>query len=162
MLYCGQELINGNFTTAFLPPPPIYYTGPPRNLSPPWRPDDKDGHYVFVVGENLTPRCIFLQLNDVHLLSLHWVARFWFASLNSLSRCIFFWMLYVTESCSHGVFIYILWLCINSFMLHKLNTGWMQIHEHWFNAISCSTSIIHQMQISLIIVLTAAWSSRLS
>jgi dual-specificity kinase len=56
MLYCGQELINGNFATAFLPPPPIYYTGPPRNLSPPWRPDDKDGHYVFAVGENLTPR----------------------------------------------------------------------------------------------------------
>ncbi|KAG8054818.1 hypothetical protein GUJ93_ZPchr0001g31724 [Zizania palustris] len=56
MLYCGQELINGNFATAFLPPPPIYYTGPPHNLSPPWRPDDKDGHYVFVVGENLTPR----------------------------------------------------------------------------------------------------------
>ena len=90
MLYCGQELINGNFMTAFLPPPPIYYTGPPRNLSPPWRPDDKDGHYVFVVGENLTPRCIFLQLIDVHLLSLHWVACFWFASLNSLFRCIFF------------------------------------------------------------------------
>lgn len=65
MLYCGQELINGNFATAFLPPPPIYYPGPPRNLSPPWRPDDKDGHYVFVVGENLTPRCIFPQLNDV-------------------------------------------------------------------------------------------------
>ncbi|VAI59056.1 unnamed protein product [Triticum turgidum subsp. durum] len=56
MLYCGQELINGNFTTAFLPPPPIYYAGPPRNLSPPWRPDDKDGHYVFTLGENLTPR----------------------------------------------------------------------------------------------------------
>ncbi|CAM0945005.1 unnamed protein product [Alopecurus aequalis] len=56
MLYCGQELINGNFATAFLPPPPIYYAGPPRNLSPPWRPDDKDGHYVFALGENLTPR----------------------------------------------------------------------------------------------------------
>ncbi|KAG8078429.1 hypothetical protein GUJ93_ZPchr0007g3046 [Zizania palustris] len=56
MLFCGQELINGNFATAFLPPQPIYYTGPPCNLSPPWRPDDKDGHYVFAVGENLTPR----------------------------------------------------------------------------------------------------------
>lgn len=70
MLYCGQELINGNFTTAFLPPPPIYYTGPPRNLSPPWRPDDKDGHYVFVVGENLTPRCIFLSVMFIYSLCI--------------------------------------------------------------------------------------------
>jgi hypothetical protein len=63
MLYCGQELINGNFATAFLPPPQIYYAGPPRNLSPPWRPDDKDGHYVFALGENLTPRCTFICLH---------------------------------------------------------------------------------------------------
>jgi dual-specificity kinase len=73
MLYCGQELINGNFAPAFLPPgnfapaflppPPIFYTGPQWNLSPPWRPDDKDGHYVFAVGENLTPKCMLLQLN---------------------------------------------------------------------------------------------------
>eukprot|EP00252_Welwitschia_mirabilis_P008503 TRINITY_DN2039_c0_g1_i1.p1 TRINITY_DN2039_c0_g1~~TRINITY_DN2039_c0_g1_i1.p1 ORF type:complete len:400 (+),score=43.34 TRINITY_DN2039_c0_g1_i1:406-1605(+) len=27
-----------------------------RNASPPWRDDDKDGHYVFALGENLTPR----------------------------------------------------------------------------------------------------------
>lgn len=27
-----------------------------RNGSPPWRNDDKDGHYVFELGENLTPR----------------------------------------------------------------------------------------------------------
>lgn len=27
-----------------------------RTISPPWRPDDKDGHYVFVAGDNLTPR----------------------------------------------------------------------------------------------------------
>lgn len=25
--------------------------------SPPWRGDDKDGHYVFELGDNLTPRC---------------------------------------------------------------------------------------------------------
>ena len=25
--------------------------------SPPWRADDKDGHYVFELGDNLTPRC---------------------------------------------------------------------------------------------------------
>ncbi|CAN1275055.1 Serine/threonine-protein kinase AFC1, partial [Linum perenne] len=29
----------------------------PRNFSPPWRPDDKDGHYVFAIGDSLTPRC---------------------------------------------------------------------------------------------------------
>jgi len=81
MLYCGQELINGNFATAFVPPPPIYYTGPPRNLSPPWRPDDKDGHYVFAVGENLTPRCIFPPLNDILFTLLALVACFWFGSL---------------------------------------------------------------------------------
>ncbi|PIN15058.1 LAMMER dual specificity kinase [Handroanthus impetiginosus] len=34
----------------------IYYKGIPRNGSPPWRPDDKDGHYIFAIGENLTPR----------------------------------------------------------------------------------------------------------
>jgi len=28
-----------------------------RNASPRWRNDDKDGHYVFELGENLTPRC---------------------------------------------------------------------------------------------------------
>jgi len=81
MLYCGQELINGNFATAFVPPPLIYYTGPPQNLSPPWRPDDKDGHYVFAVGENLTPRCIFPQLNDISFTLLALVACFWFESL---------------------------------------------------------------------------------
>lgn len=27
-----------------------------RGISPPWREDDKDGHYVFELGENLTPR----------------------------------------------------------------------------------------------------------
>ena len=25
--------------------------------SPPWRDDDKDGHYMFELGENLTTRC---------------------------------------------------------------------------------------------------------
>ncbi|MED6209973.1 CAAX prenyl protease 1, variant 3 [Stylosanthes scabra] len=34
----------------------MFYRGMSRNGSPPWRPDDKDGHYVFAVGENLTPR----------------------------------------------------------------------------------------------------------
>jgi len=30
--------------------------GVARNASPPWREDDKDGHYIFAVGENLTSR----------------------------------------------------------------------------------------------------------
>jgi dual-specificity kinase len=34
----------------------MFYNGLPRQGSPPWRPDDKDGHYVFVVGDTLTPR----------------------------------------------------------------------------------------------------------
>ncbi|KAL2509362.1 Serine/threonine-protein kinase AFC1 [Forsythia ovata] len=34
----------------------IYYKGVPHNGSPPWRADDKDGHYAFAIGENLTPR----------------------------------------------------------------------------------------------------------
>lgn len=39
----------------------IYYKGIQRNGSPPWRPDDKDGHYVFAIGENLTPRCKYTR-----------------------------------------------------------------------------------------------------
>ncbi|KAJ3703276.1 hypothetical protein LUZ61_006981 [Rhynchospora tenuis] len=57
MFFCGQEYVSGNYmqnTNTF--GPPFYYSGPPRNASPPWRPDDKDGHYVFAVGDNLTPR----------------------------------------------------------------------------------------------------------
>ncbi|OAY65965.1 Serine/threonine-protein kinase AFC1 [Ananas comosus] len=54
MIYCSQEIANGTITNHFMPA--VYYTGVPRNISPPWRPDDKDGHYVFAIGENLTPR----------------------------------------------------------------------------------------------------------
>lgn len=28
-----------------------------QHASPPWREDDKDGHYKFEVGEDLTSRC---------------------------------------------------------------------------------------------------------
>ncbi|KAL5986105.1 CAAX prenyl protease 1 [Asimina triloba] len=34
----------------------LYCKGGARNGSPPWRNDDKDGHYIFAIGENLTPR----------------------------------------------------------------------------------------------------------
>lgn len=54
VIYCGQEFGNGtmpNYTYSSM-----FYREMPRNGSPPWRPDDKDGHYVFAIGENLTPR----------------------------------------------------------------------------------------------------------
>ncbi|XP_073114644.1 serine/threonine-protein kinase AFC1 isoform X2 [Elaeis guineensis] len=53
-LYCGQEVVNGASTNHWLHS--CYYTGVPRPASPPWRADDKDGHYVFAVGETLSPR----------------------------------------------------------------------------------------------------------
>jgi hypothetical protein len=34
-----------------------YVNGVVRAQSPPWREDDKDGHYTFELGENITPRC---------------------------------------------------------------------------------------------------------
>ncbi|KAG5550113.1 hypothetical protein RHGRI_015162 [Rhododendron griersonianum] len=52
--YCGHEFTNGavpNYAYSS-----VYYKGVLRNGSPPWRPDDKDGHYVFVVGDYITPR----------------------------------------------------------------------------------------------------------
>ncbi|KAK8577275.1 hypothetical protein V6N13_027556 [Hibiscus sabdariffa] len=54
-IYCGQEFANGGISN-FLYPDNMFYGGIPRYGSPPWRPDDKDGHYVFSIGENLTPR----------------------------------------------------------------------------------------------------------
>ncbi|XP_028097734.1 serine/threonine-protein kinase AFC1-like [Camellia sinensis] len=53
-IYCGHEFANGavpNYACSS-----IYYKGVPHNGCPPWRPDDKDGHYVFAIGENLTTR----------------------------------------------------------------------------------------------------------
>ncbi|KAK1286275.1 Serine/threonine-protein kinase AFC1 [Acorus calamus] len=50
---CGQEV--GNPTVLNLAPA-LYIGGLNRNGSPPRRQDDKDGHYVFVIGETLTPR----------------------------------------------------------------------------------------------------------
>ena len=36
-----------------------------RHASPPRREDDREGHYVFSFGENLTPRCKFLLILHV-------------------------------------------------------------------------------------------------
>nr|GMD03854.1 serine/threonine-protein kinase AFC1-like isoform X2 [Ipomoea batatas] len=53
-IYCRQDFANGAvFNYAYSS---IYYKGIPNTGSPPWRADDKDGHYVFAIGENLTPR----------------------------------------------------------------------------------------------------------
>jgi dual-specificity kinase len=38
-------------------PPASYFNGAGRVASPPWREDDKDGHFQFDLGENITPRC---------------------------------------------------------------------------------------------------------
>lgn len=41
---------------AGLPAPAAMPANGNRPTSPPWRDDDKDGHYVFELGENITPR----------------------------------------------------------------------------------------------------------
>ncbi|KAK4762780.1 hypothetical protein SAY86_008548 [Trapa natans] len=55
---CGQDL--GNTTSYGLPQvpdhPSFLLKGLDHKGSPPWRDDDKDGHYMFAVGDNLTPR----------------------------------------------------------------------------------------------------------
>ena len=35
----------------------IFVKGLAQKGSPPWRDDDKDGHFMFALGENLTSRC---------------------------------------------------------------------------------------------------------
>ncbi|ONM20913.1 Serine/threonine-protein kinase AFC2 [Zea mays] len=59
--FCGQEV--GDVASLLLSANPSDHTcssllpkGVARNASPPWREDDKDGHYVFAVGENLASR----------------------------------------------------------------------------------------------------------
>ncbi|XP_021743729.1 serine/threonine-protein kinase AFC2-like isoform X2 [Chenopodium quinoa] len=64
-LYSGQEV--GNITSfgptrVHLEHPSHFVKG--LNVhkgSPPWRDDDKDGHYIFELGENLTPRYKILK-----------------------------------------------------------------------------------------------------
>ncbi|EXB82490.1 Serine/threonine-protein kinase AFC2 [Morus notabilis] len=58
-LFCGQDVGNG---TSFGPSrvlpdhPGLFVKGLTQKGSPPWREDDKDGHYMFALGENLTSR----------------------------------------------------------------------------------------------------------
>lgn len=60
-LNCGQEVGNvTSFASARAPSDhttsSLFLKGVARNGSPPWRDDDKDGHYMFALGENLTSR----------------------------------------------------------------------------------------------------------
>uniref|UniRef100_A0A5B6YQU4 Uncharacterized protein n=1 Tax=Davidia involucrata TaxID=16924 RepID=A0A5B6YQU4_DAVIN len=60
-MFCGQEV--GNVTSFASSRAPsdhtssLFVKGVARNGSPPWRGDDKDGHYMFALGDNLTSRC---------------------------------------------------------------------------------------------------------
>jgi dual-specificity kinase len=59
-MYCGQDVGNG---TSFGPSrvlpdhASLFVKGLTQKGSPPWRDDDKDGHYIFALGDNLTSRC---------------------------------------------------------------------------------------------------------
>ncbi|KAL5718035.1 dual-specificity kinase [Ranunculus cassubicifolius] len=58
-MFYGQDV--GNITSYPQPPPSdqtksLFVKGVARNCSPPWREDDKDGHYMFAIGDNLTAR----------------------------------------------------------------------------------------------------------
>ncbi|KAK7330564.1 hypothetical protein VNO77_24759 [Canavalia gladiata] len=60
-LFCGQDV--GTISSYAPSRGPSEHTtsslfvkGVARNGSPPWRDDDKDGHYMFELGENLTSR----------------------------------------------------------------------------------------------------------
>ncbi|XP_002530054.2 serine/threonine-protein kinase AFC2 isoform X3 [Ricinus communis] len=58
-LYYGQEVGNGTSIgpSRVLPDhASLFVKGLAQKGSPPWRDDDKDGHYMFALGENLTSR----------------------------------------------------------------------------------------------------------
>lgn len=60
-MFCGQEIGNlSSFPSSGAPSDnssSLCVKGVARNGSPPWREDDKDGHYMFELGDDLTPRC---------------------------------------------------------------------------------------------------------
>lgn len=66
---CGQDLGNA---TSYGPPrvlpdhTSLFFKGLDQKGSPPWRDDDKDGHYMFAVGDNLTPRCNYTPSLGFH------------------------------------------------------------------------------------------------
>lgn len=73
-MFCGQDV--GNFSsyapsrgTSEHTTISLNVKGVARNCSPPWRDDDKDGHYMFALGENLTSRCNYTLLSLRNLYS---------------------------------------------------------------------------------------------
>uniref|UniRef100_A0A0C9QTD5 dual-specificity kinase n=1 Tax=Wollemia nobilis TaxID=56998 RepID=A0A0C9QTD5_9CONI len=56
LIFSGQGLGNGGFLFSSAGVSLPHKTCSTRNESPPWRDDDKDGHYMFELGDNLTPR----------------------------------------------------------------------------------------------------------
>ncbi|XP_054821128.1 serine/threonine-protein kinase AFC2-like isoform X2 [Prosopis cineraria] len=60
----GQEVVNMTSfgATRILPDHAgLFVKGLAEKGSPPWRDDDKDGHYMFALGDNLTPRYKILR-----------------------------------------------------------------------------------------------------
>ncbi|KAK6943322.1 hypothetical protein RJ641_024424, partial [Dillenia turbinata] len=56
-LFCGKPVGNPTsyaFSRLLADHSNLYVKGLPQNGSPPWCEDDKDGHYMFAHGENLT------------------------------------------------------------------------------------------------------------
>lgn len=53
----------------------------PRDGSPPMREDDKDGHYVFAVGDNLTSRCNYLPSSSLFSIQLCFHGSYVFFSM---------------------------------------------------------------------------------
>ena len=66
---CGQEVVNAISAAALGLSSGCVSSQvnqeQPRDGSPPLREDDKDGHYVFAVGDNLTSRCNYLPLSSL-------------------------------------------------------------------------------------------------
>ncbi|KAM3706202.1 hypothetical protein ACB098_03G135600 [Castanea mollissima] len=58
-IYCGQDFESGtSFGPSRILPDhaSLFVKGLAQKGSPPWRDDDKDGHYMFALGDNLTSR----------------------------------------------------------------------------------------------------------
>lgn len=57
----------------------LFVKGLAHKGSPPWREDDKDGHYMFALGENLTPRCNYTYSVEISILSTCaiYISVFW-------------------------------------------------------------------------------------
>lgn len=78
--------------------------GSGRRASPPKRDDDREGHYVYSLGENLTPRCeLFRNLSLSWLFFRH---RYPYLSRNLLV-VILQWNSFVHDTLWHGIVTYL-------------------------------------------------------